>query len=122
MSFQPQSRLIDPYEGVRLCASSLALYRRMLGLFAQDQSFNRLKAALRSNQPQEAFLHAHTLKGLSAQLVLPSLQKRCESLCITLRTADETCIHKALKQLLDLEEIYLKTLEEIDAYLSYTCR
>ena len=118
MLFLSQTPLLDVREGVRLCGGNSAMHRRMLHLFSEDPSFFRLKSALRSMAPKEAFLHAHTLKGLSAQLALPRLHSALETLCDVLRGAEENAASHALIPLPELEEIYLKTLEEIDTFLS----
>jgi len=78
--------LIEPETGIRLSGGHAALYLRMLALFARDPTVNHLKAAILHQDRQEAYLHAHTLKGLSAQLSLPALNIEAANLCRLLRS------------------------------------
>ncbi|MBR5287613.1 MAG: Hpt domain-containing protein [Clostridia bacterium] len=101
--------LIDQEEGVRLAAGNPSLYLHMLSRFAQDPSMKRLTDAFARSDAQEAYLHAHTLKGLSAQLALPALNSEAAQLCTRLR--EGRTLPDALPA--SLLSAYRRTLEAI---------
>ncbi len=105
--------LIDLNEGIRLCAGSRALYLRMLSRFKLDPTMARLEAALLREDVQDAFLHAHTLKGLAAQLALPALAAEAAFLCDALRAQSPGCVQQAGKNMKSLARTYEQTLRAI---------
>lgn len=64
---------------------SPAFYLRFLDLFFQDESLDKLGAALESGDLDAAFEHAHTLKGVSANMGLAPLYRAVCALVEPLR-------------------------------------
>ena len=60
---------IDYDSGVERLMGNTEMYERFLQMFLDDDSFKNLDAAMQSQNYQEAFLQAHTLKGVLAILV-----------------------------------------------------
>ena len=114
MNDSPALPLLSAKEGQRLCAGSRALYARMLKGFLCDPTLSRLESALKSADPGEAFLHAHTLKGLSAQLALPALEKRAASLCLLLHDGS---LADTREDFAALETCFELTAKEIASFL-----
>lgn len=110
-----ESPLIDPENGVRLCGGSRALYENMLRRFSLDQTVPRLKAALLDGDSREAFLQAHSLKGLSAQLAFCALHALSTELCDLLRGGGRLDPLTAQQQLDLLKDIHIRTLDAINA-------
>lgn len=63
----------DTNEGLQRCMNNEAFYLRMVSLFFQDQSFDKLKAAIANGDLEEAFKASHALKGVLGNLSLTPL-------------------------------------------------
>ena len=118
MCITPTRPLIHYSEGIRLAGQSAQLYTGMLRLFAEDPSIARLERAVLDGDLQEAFLQAHTLKGLSSQLALIALYDESSLLCDLLRVADTSALPSARARLPGLRSVYRETLLEISRYIS----
>lgn len=60
-------------EGLKRCMNNEAFYLRLVNRFLEDNSFNRLKSEIENNNLEEAFKHAHALKGVLGNLSLTPL-------------------------------------------------
>jgi len=109
--------LLDPVEGIRLCADNAQLYLRMLNRFLSETTMDELMRSIENAELSSAFLHAHTLKGLCAQLALPALGASCSVLCDLLRTQDAAQFNTAQEQFESLLQTYQQTLDAISHYL-----
>ncbi len=78
----------DVNEVVARLGGAPALVERFLGKFSQDESFNKLKAALDCDDTQTAFREAHTLKGLCANLGMQRLFKQSSDVTELLRAGN----------------------------------
>ena len=58
---------------------------KYLRMFLRDESFSMLKSAMESDDMQQAFAGAHTLKGVSANLALSHLNSLVSALTEDLR-------------------------------------
>lgn len=65
-----------------------ALLLRFLGKFAQDPNFSALCAALEEGRTRDAFLAAHTLKGVTGNLSMQALFTQISDLVEDLRRED----------------------------------
>lgn len=85
--------------------------KRFLLKFADDGSYDRLGAALKEENFSEAFLCAHSLKGIAMNLGLTELASKSSELTEALRAKtyreDVPNLHE------DLRCEYLKTLETL---------
>lgn len=104
---------IDFAAGLRHCGSDASLYIRLLGRFSSDPSFSSLNDALAAGDISSAFLHAHTLKGLSAQLGLSPLCTQAEAICELLRAQKHSSLEDARRALPALRRAYAQTLRSI---------
>lgn len=59
---------IDYESGVKRLTGNTEMYERFLQMFVEDDSFKNLDDAMHSHNYQEAFLQAHTLKGVAGNL------------------------------------------------------
>ena len=82
----PSIEGVDVPEGIRRFGGNSALYFRFLARFAEDSTMQLLQNAFSSGDYASAFQHAHTLKGLSAQLSIHALFSSCCALCDQLRS------------------------------------
>ena len=106
--------LVDPAEGKRLCGGDYPLYLRLVRRLREDGSFNSLGAALKAANARHAYLSAHSLKGLAAQLALPALEHHAATLCDLLRVPGPETPHAAAGEYALLAQCYSETLDAID--------
>ena len=77
----------DMADAVRRLGSASAV-ERFLRMFAGDDTFAMLQAAMSAGDVQRAFRAAHTLKGLAANLGLVQLGQAASALTEALRGSD----------------------------------
>ena len=104
---------VDVSGGVIRAGGSVQLYMRFLGRFCEDTTFAALEQAIAGGDAQQAFLHAHTLKGLCAQLGVIALLEPLCALCSCLRVPSENSLHEAARILSALAPLHRRTLERI---------
>lgn len=104
---------IDMAAGLLHMGSRQEIYLRFLKRFPEDASFSSLAQALRDGSMHDAFLCAHTLKGLTAQLGITALQIPFAALCDILRDPDPAMLPLARRQLTELTPIYLDIVRQI---------
>lgn len=64
---------IGDYERMSACFHADATIKRFLGLFLKDDNYEKLEKALHADDIDNAFIAAHTLKGVCQNLALDSL-------------------------------------------------
>ena len=106
---------IDFDAGLCRCGGNRALYIRFLKRFKDDGSMQALAAAIETGDAKRAFTHAHTLKGLSAQLGLNAVSFCASRLCGALRNTHETLPPEAPTLLGELVSAYAEVLSAIAA-------
>ena len=85
----PRTPLINTRQGIALAGNDSELYLLFLRQFSQDETLRSLAAALRAGDAPAAYLHAHSLKGLCAQLGLCALSEAASTVCELLRGGNE---------------------------------
>jgi len=75
---------MDVEDAVHRIGGNMDLYKRLLGRFVAGNHFDTLVEALDSGDKEEAAHHAHTLKGVSANLSLVKV--------MTITTQLEQCV------------------------------
>lgn len=65
-----------------------AMYMKFLKKLSSDESLQRMGDALASNQMDDAFREAHTLKGVAANLGLTPLYNALSEIVTSLRTGE----------------------------------
>lgn len=113
MSSLPALPHVDTQLGLSRAGGCLPLYLRFLKRFPEDGSFNDLLRALERGDLQTAFLSAHTLKGLCAQLGITPLSQAASALCERLRPLDPAALPGALEETRALHPLYTRICEEI---------
>ena len=61
---------IDQEDALSRIGGNAALYKKLLGRFADGDAYDELERIVQSGNIEEAAQHAHTLKGVSANLSL----------------------------------------------------
>jgi len=108
---------INMDEGLRRTGNHPALYLRFLKRFPEDPSFSALQNALLSGRIRDAFLCAHTLKGLTAQLGITALRDPTVELCELLRHESGALPSRALELLDAMTPVYHDIVRQISAIL-----
>lgn len=96
------------YDDVVKRLSSPVLVERFAGKFLQDESYPKLVAAIEAGDAHEAFLAAHTLKGIALNLGLSNIAGPASELTEELRDAEE--LGRAPELLAPVTAAYEKTV------------
>lgn len=97
---------------------SVSLVERFIAKFLQDKSFGDLSASMKIGDRKGAFLAAHTLKGVCANLGFTSLRQSSSNLCEELRGEGECVTDTAYSFMKDVERDYEFTVSAIKEYLN----
>lgn len=104
------------YEEVLRRLSSEVRIKKVLGMLSRDGSMQDLRAALEKKDYEGAFLAAHTLKGITMNLGITRLAEAVSELTETLRPRTEN--ETIPRQFAAVEQLYLKTIENISKLMS----
>ena len=110
------SSSIDFTGGLTLNGNDLPFYLGHLRRFAKDTSLLPLNDALTRGDVQQAFLLAHTLKGLSSQLAVVSVSRPAAVLCDLLRSGKSENLPQAHEVFLELLAGFEDARMEIERY------
>ena len=105
----------DMKEGIRRTGGNAQIYLRFLKRFPDDPTFHLLTAAFERKHFQEAYVHAHTLKGLCAQLGITALISPAEHICTLLKSCDSASLSMAKKVLDEMTLLYTAIVRKIAA-------
>ena len=73
-------------EGLGRCLNNEAIYFRLVGMAAEDASFEKLENSLKAGDMDGAFAAAHNLKGALGNLALEPMYRPAAELTELLRT------------------------------------
>lgn len=107
---------IDFSDGLALNGNDPSFYLAHLRRFAQDTSLLPLSDALAQGDVHRAFLLAHTLKGLSAQLAVTCVYRPAAVLCDLLRDGSADRLPQAQEAFFALVAGLEEARSEIDRY------
>lgn len=99
------------YDGVVKRLMNDSLVERFAGKFLQDDSFPRLEAALSAGDGEEAFVAAHTLKGVCQNLGFDNLFGPASEITEALR--GEADLNRARELFPQVKESYEATVTAI---------
>ena len=107
---------IDFDAGLACNGNNLSFYLGHLRRFAQDTSLVALSDALMQGDVSQAFLLAHTLKGLSSQLAVTCVYLPAAELCDQLRDGKAENLPQAQDVFLELLAGFEEAKMEIERY------
>lgn len=93
-------------------AGNLALYVKYLRAFAQDPSYEELRQAVARGDGQAAAAAAHTLKGISATLLLEAVLAPCLEILSLARAGRMDEAEKVMPKLRQAYESVLRIIEK----------
>lgn len=102
---------IDYENGLERCLGDESLYTRLLGMFKEDNAFERLTTALDIGDVTDAFECAHALKGVAANLGMNALFETDSKLTNALR--GDGNLDKARELYPSVKEAYNKVMEAL---------
>lgn len=94
----------------RFCGNE-SLYLKFINAFPADQNFKDLGNSLAGERYEEAVIHAHTLKGLTANLGMDQLSGICDSMVKKFRSGDTDGVDELYSQLSVLYEKIIAALK-----------
>ncbi|MBQ7562860.1 MAG: Hpt domain-containing protein [Lachnospiraceae bacterium] len=89
------------------------LITRLVKKYAEDQNFDKLKAALAKKDYEEAFTAAHTIKGLAANLGFTSLYECVSTLTEKLRGGEYEGTGELLSEALKRQEAVISGIGQL---------
>ena len=99
---------IDVKDALARVGGNMSLYKRLLGRFIEGDPIGDIEGAIQNGNMEEAVRHAHSLKGVSANLSLPKV--RAVSLDLE-QLLKDNADHEAC--LTELKQVYKATMEKI---------
>lgn len=99
---------IDYADAMDRFGGNSALFKRIAAKYLQDDHFVSLKAALETQDYEEAYRHAHALKGVTGNLSIKRLYDISSMICKNLREGEPQAAEKLLP---DAEEAHEAALE-----------
>ncbi|MBQ9488059.1 MAG: Hpt domain-containing protein [Selenomonadaceae bacterium] len=93
---------VDTKEGLTRCMNKETFYFRMITMGLSNDSFEKLDAAIKENNLDEAFEAAHALKGVLGNLALTPIYKPLSEMTEMLRakkTADYAAMYKPIMEM-----------------------
>lgn len=99
------------YEEISSRVLSDERIRKYLYIFLQDKTFTKLCTELDNQSPENAFIYAHTLKGISQNLSLSPLFVQAELITQALRNNN---LKKATSVLPELSKEYARVILAIE--------
>ena len=103
---------IDPGEALSRVGGNVNLYKRLLGSFVNGTLYQDLLSAIERGELEEATRHAHSIKGVSANLSLPKV--RAVSVELEQQLKDNTDYASSLDE---LKLAYDATITQITQYM-----
>lgn len=110
-------RLGGSYDDVLSRIPSERLVDKFLRKFPNDESFTHLCSAMAAGNRREAFMMAHTLKGVCANLSLTRLHRSASALTECLRPEADALPAEAPALFETVKEDYALTADVIRAYI-----
>ena len=105
------------YDQVQRRLPSVALIKRFVAKFLNDDSYDQLCRAMQEGRREEAFRAAHTLKGVCANLGFERLYSSASRLTEELRPQDSAISASAAALLAQVQQDYAETTGAIRVYL-----
>ena len=105
--------LVDYRRGLSLAGNDTQLYHTFLAAFTRDATCAAMLCALDAGNVQNAFLYAHSLKGLCAQLGLSALGEASSAICELLRGGNESNLPAARARVQEVVSLHEATCASI---------
>jgi len=99
---------IDVDDALRRVGGNMGLYKRLLGRFLEGRNIEALEDALTKDDMEEAAHHAHTLKGVAANLSLTGVRSISVDLEQAIKNGSDYSGY-----LTELKQVYSTTAEII---------
>jgi HPt (histidine-containing phosphotransfer) domain-containing protein len=101
---------IDTKSGIARFSGNQTLYEKFLKRFLDDKNFEKLQAALETDNIEEAYTAAHTIKGVAGNLSIDSVYNASMPLNEVLKSGD---LQTAKILFVDFRKLYDLAIEGI---------
>ena len=102
---------INISDGMERLKLDKATYEGILCTFIQDSSFEMMNKAIDEKDVKNAFLHAHSLKGLSANLSMVNLYSLISPLVTTFRDGSFERVEELLPPVKEAYQLIIDVLK-----------
>ncbi len=92
----------DTNQGLERCMNNQAFYLKMVNMGLSDKRFEMLGDALQKGDIDEAFEHAHALKGVLGNLAITPLYDRINGMTERLRAKEQADYLPDYREFMDL--------------------
>ncbi|MEG1801510.1 MAG: Hpt domain-containing protein [Oscillospiraceae bacterium] len=106
---------INYNEGVQRFSNNNALYEKFLNKFLADETMSDCRKAIESKDFDAILKTVHTLKGVSGNLSMNILYKRCALIVDAIRSGDEAAKNEIFEMFCDVEQSYALIIEALKA-------
>ena len=100
---------VDVESGLKRCVNNEALFLRLVAMVPGNDNFNKLYTSIENKNFDEAFVAAHSLKGILANLSINNILKPVQEITELLRSKTDCDYSKYLSEIEEMR----KTLEEL---------
>ncbi len=112
-----ENRGVDVKTALARFMGNVNIYKKFLLRFPADENFKKIKAAIDTRDKDAAFMAAHTVKGVAANLGLDPLSHKVEELVEIFRGVDKYPDDPKIEPLYEeAEKIYDEICDIIDRY------
>ena len=101
---------VDVEDGLGRVLGNEQLYERLLGIFAQDTSYDELARAMERGDDDAARAAAHTLKGAAANLSMKTRAELAMGVLTALRAGDRAEAERLMPALADARAAVLRAI------------
>jgi HPt (histidine-containing phosphotransfer) domain-containing protein len=88
-----------------------ALFKKLAQHYRDDKNFEALCEDLAAGDFEQAYHHAHTLKGVSGNLSFRQLYKLATRMCEALRNDDTSTAYALLEPMTEAQQLVLQGLD-----------
>ncbi|MEG0020041.1 MAG: Hpt domain-containing protein [Oscillospiraceae bacterium] len=104
---------INYNEGVQRFSNNTALYEKFLTKFVADETMDSCRNAIASKDFDSILKTVHTLKGVSGNLSMNVLYKRCAVIVEGIRSGDSQRLDDVFEQFNDVEQAYTLVIQAL---------
>lgn len=103
---------VDVKQGLKRLDNDSAFYEILLKKFCDSPQYEQLKNAMDQGDTQQAFQHAHTLKGASGNLSLVRIYDALTPMVEELRKGNLEMAQKYFEEVSEAYDVLMKVLKE----------
>lgn len=103
---------VDVNQGLKRLNNNSEFYEQLLGKFCNDTHYGQLKNAMDQGDVQQAFQHAHAMKGATGNLSLVRLYNALIPVVEDLRNGDLETAKKHFEEVSEAYDVLMEVLKQ----------